>query len=168
MVREALEITNELGDVILIGAIARYLHTNNLRESQDLDFVMVKQFTDDELIDIGYKKDSRSGKEIWYTPRGIKIDKYTKDVSKIPLESVVENSKYIQVSKKGEKLRTLGLESLIISKHRAKREQDIDDLKIIAETKYREIQWEVLRKISGNEHESNQIKSDMNYLAKSM
>ena len=167
LVNEALEISKELGDVIFIGAIARYLYTKDLRESQDLDFAMEKPVSNEELWNLNYKNEFRNGKEIWYTPRGIKIDRYTKDVSKIPLKLIVENSKYIQVSKKGEKIRTMGLESLIVAKHRAGREQDSEDLSAIAHTKYNEIKWEILREIAGDEHEYNQIKSDMSYLAKS-
>lgn len=167
LVNEALSISKELGDVIFIGAIARYLYTKDLRESHDLDFAMEHPISDDELLVLNYKKEYRNGKEIWYTPRGIKIDRYTKDVSKIPMHHIIKNSKYIQVSKKGEKLRTIGLESLIVAKHRAGREQDSEDLSVIAKTNYDEIQWEILREIAGDEHEYNQIKSDMSYLAKS-
>lgn len=167
LVKEALAITRELGDVIFLGAIARYLYTKDLRESQDLDFATEKPILNEELLLLNYKKEYRNGKEIWYTPRGIKIDRYTRDVSKIPMDRIIKNSKYIQVSNKGEKLRTIGLESLIVAKHRAGREQDSEDLSAVAKIKFGEINWETLREISGDEHEYNQIKSDMSYLAKS-
>ena len=167
LVNEALAISRELGDVIFIGAIARYLYTKDLRESHDLDFAMEKPVSDEELLILNYKNEFRNGKEIWYTPRGIKIDRYTKDVSKIPLHQIIKNSKYIPVGNKGEKLRAIGLESLIVAKHRAGREQDSEDLSAIAHAKYNEIKWEILKEIAGDEHEYNQIKSDMSYLAKS-
>ena len=106
LVREALLITKELGDVIFIGALSIYLHTKRLRESQDIDCIVEQSISDDELIDSGYKKDYRNGKEIWYTPRGIKIDMYTSDVGKIPLQQLISNSVRIPVNK-NEELRYL-------------------------------------------------------------
>ena len=119
VVREALAITKELDGVIFIGAIARYFHTNSLRESQDIDFALEKPISEKELHDKKYNQFPKNGKMVWYTPRGIKIDIYTRDVSEIPIKNIIKTSKNFPVGKDGEIVRVIGLEALIIAKNRA-------------------------------------------------
>lgn len=55
LIREALDITQDLGPVTFVGAVAVFLHTKNTRESRDLDFAIAKQITREELLDKKYK-----------------------------------------------------------------------------------------------------------------
>jgi hypothetical protein len=65
LVREALNINTSLPGVIFIGAIARYFHTQDLRDSQDIDFAIIKPLSDEFLIDRGYRKFKEGKKEVW-------------------------------------------------------------------------------------------------------
>lgn len=76
LIKEALEISQELDGVIFVGAIARYFHTKILRESEDIDIVMVTPITDEELDARGYKTRREGRKEVTRTPRGVKVDIY--------------------------------------------------------------------------------------------
>ena len=157
-------MTKELGDVIFIGALATYMYTKSGRDSQDLDFVTEKPLSDDELLSKDYKK-SITGKQPWFSPRGTKIDIYTSDISGVSFDWVVKNSKKFPVGKKGS-IRILGLESLIIAKHKAARDQDIEDLRNIAQRKLGEIDWSMVRQITGDQFMADNIRRDMEFLSK--
>lgn len=162
---EAVEIVKELGDVIFIGALAAYMHIKNARDSRDLDLVMKRRPSDDELISKGYKR-SMTGKQPWFSPRGFKIDIFTGDIPDVSFDWIVKNSKEFLVGKKG-KIRVLGLESLVIAKHKAGREQDAEDLRNIAQSKLKEIDWRVVQKITQDPFKTDNIRRDMEFLAKS-
>ncbi|MCI4433237.1 MAG: nucleotidyltransferase [Nitrosopumilus sp.] len=164
LVNEALQITKELGDVIFIGALATYMHTKNTRDSRDIDFVVENQIPDDELISKNYHK-SMTGKQPWFTPRGFKIDIYTRGIPGVSLDKIIENSKKFTIKNKGE-IRVLGLESLIIAKHKAARDQDIEDLKNIAMHRLSQVDWGVVQEIINDEFTTKQIKTDMKFLSK--
>jgi len=167
LIREAALVTKDLGQLVFIGAIARYFHTKDYRDSQDLDFVMATPLTEEELFDKGYRKFNENRKDVWRTPRGIKIDMYTSDVGGISVETLIKTAKQFDADKKGTKLSVMSLECLIISKHRAQRDQDISDLRMIAHRKLREVDWNLMREITGDETECKSIKTDMEFLAKS-
>lgn len=164
--RESLLITKELGNVIFIGAIARYFHTNLLRESQDIDFALEKPLSKKELNDKGYNQFPRSGKLEWFTPRGIKIDMYTKDVSKIPIDIVIKTSKNFPINKAGDIVRVIGLEPLIVAKHRAQRDADVEDLQALAKSRFKEIRWDVLEEVAKDRHEFDSVRTTMTYFSK--
>ena len=164
LVKEAIAIDKELGGVIFVGAIARYFHTNNLRESQDLDFAVAKPLSDEFLNSKGYNKYQENRKEVWRTPRGMKVDIYTKDVSKIPIKTIVKTAKTIKSGKYSVKV--ICFEALIVSKHRAGRDQDIADLRQFARQKSAEIDWDLLQEIAKDDVEYQTIKTAMDYLAK--
>jgi hypothetical protein len=163
LANEAAAITKELGDVIFIGALATHIYTKSGRDSQDLDFVTKEQLSDDQLLSKGYKK-SITGKQPWFSPRGIKIDIYTSDIPGIPFDWIVKNSSKFPVGKKGS-IRVLGLESLIIAKHKAARDQDIEDLRSIAQKKLGEIDWNLVRQITGDQFMTDSIRRDMKLLS---
>ncbi len=165
LLNEALKISQELGDVIFIGALATCLHTKNRRDSQDLDFVVLSPISDEELLAKKYKK-SLTGKQPWFTPRGVKIDIYTRDIPSVSFEAIVKYSKEFPVGKKGS-IRVLGLEPLVVAKHTAQRDQDIEDLQSIAKSKLKEIDWDVVRSITGDKYKTDLIKKDLEFLAKS-
>lgn len=164
--REAALITKDLGQVVFIGSIARYFHTKDYRESQDLDFAVITPLSEEELFEKGYRKYEENRKEVWRTPREIKIDMFTRDVGRIPIKTLIETAKEFDADKKGNKLSVMSLECLIITKHRAQRDQDIDDLKMIAERKLSEIDWNQLKKIVDDETEYQTIKRDIEFQAK--
>ena len=92
-----------------------------------------------------------NGKEVTRTPRGIKVDIYDNDVSDIPIETIGRTATNIPVDNKGTALKVMGLEALIIAKHRAKRParpQDDQDLLELARTKYDKINWDLLRSVA--------------------
>lgn len=161
---EAATIAKELGDVIFIGAVATYMHTKNARDSRDLDFVVKKMPADDELVSKGYKR-SIAGKQPWFSPRGFKIDIFTGDIPGVSFYWIVKNSKEFPVGKK-QTIRVLGLESLIVAKHKAGRDQDVEDLKSIAQSKLK-VDWNVVQKITQDQFKTQQIRKDMVFLAKS-
>lgn len=164
LVKEAITIDKELGGVIFVGAIARYFHTSTYRDSQDLDFAVTKPLSDEFLNSKGYNKYQENRKEVWRTPRGVKVDIYTKDVSRIPIETIVKTAKIIKSDKYSVKV--ICLEALIVSKHRAARDQDIDDLRQFARQKSKEIDWDLLNTIAKDDVEYQTIKTAMEYLAK--
>ncbi len=146
--------------------MARYFHTNVLRESQDIDFALEMPLSKKELNDKGYNQFSRNGKLEWFTPRGIKIDMYTKDVSKIPIDIIAKTSKNFTVGKTRDLVRVIGLEPLIVAKHRAQRDADVEDLQALAKSRFKDIKWDVLEMVAENTHEFNSVKVTMTYLSK--
>ncbi len=79
LVREAVEVAKDIGDVVLVGAAAVMLHTREGRSSEDLDFALASELSDDILLDKGYIK-LRDKRDSWQTPRHFKVDFFRKDV----------------------------------------------------------------------------------------
>ncbi|MHB8602604.1 MAG: hypothetical protein ACYC6W_10275 [Nitrosotalea sp.] len=165
LIQEAIEIVNDLGDVIFIGAVAVMLHTKMTRESLDLDFVVAKELTNEFLEDKRYFKFEENGKSVRRTPRGYKIDIYSKDVSGIPLKSVINTAREIQV-RKNQILKAASVEVLIVAKHRSARLQDSDDLRTIAKRKFKEIDWKSLDELTDSDVEFKAIRTEMTYFSK--
>ncbi len=115
------------------------------------------------MISRGYRK-FMTGKQPWFTPRGIKIDIYTGSIPGVTFDAIIKNSKTITVGNKGT-LRILGLESLMVAKHTAQRDQDARDLRNIAKTKL-DIDWNVIQSITGGEFKTSLIKRELEFLAK--
>ena len=161
---EAVQITKELGDITFVGAVAVYFHTkgNRSRGTRDLDFAVATKIPDDQLLEKGYKIFEERGKKVIRTLRGFKIDIYSKDVGGIPVQDIIHRAKTISADKRGNKIKVASLEDLIITKHRASREQDSEDLYEIAKTKLHEINWQLLQSITKSELEFSEIKTTMN------
>ena len=166
LAREALLVTQDLGRVIFIGAIARYFHTNVYRESKDLDFVVEKPVSKKALNDKGYNQFERNGKLEWFSPRGIKLDIYSRDVSGIPVRKIIDTAIEFPAGRSKERIRVMSLESLIVAKHRAQRAGDVEDLHIIANTKSRDIRWDLLRTFTKSKHEYDSIRTTIVYLSR--
>lgn len=148
LVREAVRITRELGDIVFVGAIAVYLYTRRNRITRDLDFAIASKVTRDELAMKGYRILQERGKEVTRSPRGYKIDIFDRDVSGIPVETIFQTSKVI--GKSGTMIKIASLEVLIVAKHTASsasRPQDDDDLYYIAQTNFKKINEELLRQL---------------------
>lgn len=50
LVREAALISQDFRTATFVGTVAVVLHTNEQRQSKDLDFVVAEQITDDEFL----------------------------------------------------------------------------------------------------------------------
>lgn len=168
LIREALKITEELGPVTFVGAVAVFLHTKNTRESQDLDFVIAKPISREELLDKKYRFVVDNGKEKTYTPRNYKVDIYAdRPLNKIPIKTIIETSKDFVVDKKGNKVNAMGLEALVLAKFRANRPaQDYPDLRALAVQKLRDIDWEMLEMLTDKKTEFDDLKSTLEYISK--
>jgi len=148
LLREALLIKNDLGNVVFVGAVGVLAHTKFGRESLDLDFVAAEELSDEFLEEKEYFKHGERGKEVRRTPRGYKIDIYTKDLNEIPVNIIVSTAKDVSINKKNDTLKVASLEVLIVTKHRAGRLQDNDDLSDIARKKFKEIQWTQIQSLT--------------------
>ncbi len=162
-IEEAVLITRDLGDVTFVGAVAIFLHTKKSRESQDLDFVMVEQVNREKLLNLKYRF-NENGKEKIYTSRNYKIDIYdSRELNDIPLRKIIDTRAIILVDKKGTTVNAICLEGLIVTKHRANRDQDHEDLSLISMYCYRNIDWKILKTFTENDLEFRQIVIDMKF-----
>jgi hypothetical protein len=166
LVQEAIRITEDLGDIVFIGAVGIFLQTKATRESQDLDFAVVKELPAEILDEKQYFMRKVKGKEARYTPRGYKIDIYTRDVSGIPIDRVVATAKDIE-AKKGVTIKAASIEVLVVSKFRAaakRKGTDDVDIRTLVQRKYKEIDWDVLKSLTDSEMEYQRIKNQMDAL----
>jgi len=163
-IEEAVLITQDFGDATFVGAVAVFLHTKKSRESQDLDFVVAEQITREEFLNLEYRFVVENGKEKTYTPRNYKIDVYdSRELNEIPLQRIIDTRATITVDKKGTTVNVICLEGLIVTKHRANRDQDHEDLSLIAMYCYRNIDWKILRTFTKNDLEFRQIVENMKF-----
>ncbi|AIC16411.1 hypothetical protein [Nitrososphaera viennensis] len=166
LIQEAIRITEDIGDVIFVGAVGIFLQTKATKESQDLDFAVAKELRAELLDERGYFVRKTKGKEARYTPRGYKIDIYTRDVSGIPIDKIIDTAKDIEV-RKGVTLKAASIEVLAVSKFRAaakRRGTDDVDIRTIVQRKYKHIDWNVLKSLTEGEIEFKRIKDQMDVL----
>lgn len=153
---EAALVTQELGNVIFIGAVAVILHTGVQRQSADIDFVAMRDITKEEFLDKDYKVDFYSEK--LYTPRGIKIDLYKgRDLAGIPLDYIRNTavSKYVS----GVAVNIISLEGLIISKYRSGRNIDVNDFKLLMHGCSNQIDWHEIERLVKSDTELLDLKN---------
>jgi hypothetical protein len=167
LLREAILITKELGNVVFVGAVGILLHIGKGkgRESRDLDFAIAHHISDESLFEKGYIKYPRRGKTEYYSPRGFKLDIYPTDLNHVPVNIIIDTAKTF-VLDRYKTVKAASLEMLIILKYDANREQDNEDLHRIAIYKLQEINWEGLQSLVNNysEYEFDNIKRDLNAL----
>jgi predicted nucleotidyltransferase len=162
--KEAAQITSELGDIVFIGAVAVLLHTKGDRESRDLDFAVAVNLPDDFLKGKGYSKHEENRKLVWYTPRRFKIDIYTGSIKDVTIETMMSTAKTIVVNQKRNwTVKVVSLEVLIVLKHRAGRNQDIGDIKTIAERRFNDIDWNYLESLTYDKTEFLNIKTALEF-----
>lgn len=168
LIREALNITKELGPVVFVGAIAVFLQTKNTRESQDLDFAIAKPITNEELEKKGYRIINDGGKEKIYTPRNYKVDIYSdRPLNEIPIDTIIETSKDIEVNKKGDTVKAMGLEALILSKFRANRpDVDYEDLRALAIQRLKDVNGHRLRALTKGDYEFDDLMNTLRVLSR--
>ena len=142
--QEAASISEELGNVVFIGALA-VSHYARFRGTRDIDIVVAAPLDEERLGRVGYRK--REGtRNSWYTPRGVQADFYTKDVGRIPVGWIERTSVPAKVGKR--KIRTISLEGLVVAKHRAGRSQDVADLQQLMVKRGSEINWDLVGEIT--------------------
>ena len=159
-IEEADKIAEELGDVVFVGAVAVMLHLGTRhRRTQDIDLAMVTKLSNEEMETRGYRKYYEKGKDVIYTPRGIKVGIYTKDVSGIRIETVYNTS--VSFGGKNRTIKVACVEVLLVAKHRAARPQDIEDLQNLCKNKGKSINWTLLEEIA-EATEISEIKTVVN------
>ncbi len=166
LLTEAVKITHDLGEVVFVGAVGLFLQTKATRESQDLDFAVAKEVSVELLDEKRYFLHREKGKEIRYTPRGYKVYIYTRDVSGIPVSTVISTAKSIEV-KKGVAIKAASIEVLVVSKFRAAAKRqgaDNTDIRTLTYKKYKDIDWNILKLLTRNEIEFQTIKNQMDAL----
>lgn len=152
---EAILVSTEIKGAVFVGAIAVFLHTKVIRGSEDLDLAIASLPPDEELEKIGYTTFLERGKKVRRTPppRRYKIDVFTEDVNGIPVTTIIETSEEIIVDRKGTKLRAAALELLLLMKFKTAREQDKEDLRVLVQEKYADINWEFMKSICENDYQ---------------
>jgi predicted nucleotidyltransferase len=153
LLQEAVKITDELGKVVFIGALA-VNHYARFRGTLDIDLVLTIPIDEDKLGGLGYRK-REGGRNSWYTPRGIRADFYTKDVAGMPPEWIVRTATTAKVGRRT--ISVISLEGLILAKHRAARSQDIADLRRLMALRGHDIKWDVIGEI-GSDLEVTELK----------
>jgi predicted nucleotidyltransferase len=144
--QEAVKITDELGKVVFIGALA-VNHYSNYRSTKDIDLATAGPLNEQKLAQLGYTKWRESKGSSWLSPRGIKVDFYTRDVGRIPVSWILDNAVRVKLGKKKE-IEVICLEGLIVAKHRAGRTTDIADLNQLLSNRRRDISWELMGEIA--------------------
>ena len=164
IIREAFNITEDLGSVTFVGAVAVILQTNEFRQSQDIDFVIANEVSNEELLEKQYRIIHENGKDKKYTPRGYKIDMYSvRDLNDIPLQTIIDNAQVIPIDKKGNTVNVMSLETLVVSKFRANRAQDNEDLERIVKTRHSNIEDDKLRELTKNDTELKDIQCTLKF-----
>jgi hypothetical protein len=109
--QEAVRISDELGQVVFIGALA-VNHYTRFRATKDIDLAMARRLDETQLSGLGYRKKGGSSYS-WYTPRGIQVDIYTKEVGKIPVPWIIKTAVTISVGRK--QIKVFSLDWLIVA-----------------------------------------------------
>ncbi len=144
--QEAIKITDELGRVVFVGALA-VNHYCNYRTTKDIDLAIAAPLDEQKLVRLGYTIWSESKGGSWLSPRGIKVDFYTRDVGRIPVTWILDHAVQVRLGKNKE-IRVICLEGLMLAKHRAGRTTDIADLKQLLTHRGGNIDWTLMAEIA--------------------
>lgn len=139
--RTAVQIAKDLKRVVFIGAYAAISH-GATRSTKDIDIALAAAKTDEELGKLGYQVSEERGRKIVRTKDGIKVDIYTKDVSRIPIREIFATAQTIK--KAGVPIKIISLEALLLAKMRAGRPQDNDDLRQLCKLRGKDIRWNLV------------------------
>jgi len=142
--REAVRITDELGVVVFVGALAVNHYTDS-RTTRDIDLAMAGPLDESKLDGLGYRRKGGSSRS-WYDPRGILVDIYTRDVGGIPVGWILRHFDVARVGPK--QIRVICLEGLVLAKHRAGRSQDVADLRQLMVDLGRTIRWDLMEEVA--------------------
>jgi hypothetical protein len=123
--------------------------------TQDIDIALASPVTDVQLRELGYVITNERGKKTIRTKEGFKVDIYMRDVSGLSIHDVFETAVVKQIG--CESVRVMGLEALLLSKLRANRSQDIQDIRIVCQRLKKKIRWELTDRL-GKHTESAQLR----------
>ena len=143
--QEALSITGELGNVAFVGAFA-VNHYVSYRSTRAIDLAISSPIDESKLVRLGYTKWETRKATSWITPRRIKVDFYTKDVGRIPVNWILKNAELVQRGSGSYKV--ICLEGIILAKHRAGRTADIADLRQLLTRRSDSVRWSVMEEIA--------------------
>lgn len=166
LLKEAQKISEELGDVVFIGAIAVQAHTGRGRQTHDIDLALASQTSDEELENRGYFAHDESGKKVRRSPRSVRVDIYTEDVSGIKVSLICKTAEKKSLGKGG----TIGimcLEALLLAKlrvSRPSRPQDAQDIQELLSYRKLHIDWTVFEELGANEIEIANLKKLASFL----
>ena len=144
--QEAIKITYEIGRVVFVGALA-VNHYSSYRTTKDIDLVIASPLDEQKLVRLGYTRWSESKGGSWLSPRGIKVDFYTRDVGRIPVTWILDHAVQVKLGKNRE-IRVICLEGLVLAKHRAGRTTDIADLRQLLTHRGGSIDWNLMAEIA--------------------
>ncbi|MHB1909342.1 MAG: nucleotidyltransferase [Nitrososphaerales archaeon] len=160
LLKEAQKISEELDDVVFIGAIAVQAHTGRGRQTHDIDIALASPMSDEELENRGYFVHLENGKKVRRSPRGVRVDIYTEDVSGIEVSLIFKTAETKSLGK-GETIRIMCLEALLLAKLRASRPsrpQDAQDIQELYSYRKLHIDWSVFKELGANEIEIANLK----------
>jgi len=160
LLKEAQKISEELDGVVFIGAIAVQAHTGRGRQTHDIDFALASPMSDEELENRGYVAYDESGKKVRRSPRGVRVDIYTEDVSGIEV-SLISRTAESKSLAKGGTIRIICLEALLLAKLRANRPsrpQDAQDIQELVFYRGKKIDWNIFEQLGANATELSRLK----------
>ena len=143
---EAIQISLDLKEVVFVGAFAVTAHVGAYRRTADIDLALASTVDDAALERMGYHLRLESGKEVRRTPGGVKIDIFRRDVGGISVKKIFETAEDKSFGKR--RLKVMGLEALLLAKHRAQRPQDIEDMRMLIVVRSRAIRWDILESMA--------------------
>ena len=125
-------------------------HSEEKRRTTDLDFAVRGQIEDDDYADLGHVVDIHTRKKM--SPRGYGIDVHDRRViGGISLDYILDKAKTFSIG--GGTLRAISLEGLPVLKHRAGRGKDTMDMRLLARTRGRDIDWDEIARLSKHDVE---------------
>ena len=142
----ALRVSRDLREVVFVGAFAIICHIGPYRRTRDIDLALATPLSDEEFEQQGYRIFRERGKREIRTKEGVKLDVYTRDVGGIPVSVLFETAVAKRVGS-GE-VKVMCLEALLISKMRASRPQDIEDVQALCGRLGKTIRWNVVDKLA--------------------
>lgn len=159
----ALKVSQDLKQVVFVGAFAVIRHIGPYRRTHDIDLALATPLSDEEFERLGYRIFRESGKKVIMTKEGVKLDVYTRDVSGIPVTVVFETAVSKRVGS-GE-VKVMCLEALLIAKMRASRPQDIEDIQTLCRRLGKTIDWDIIDKLAASV-ESAELKNVVSALSR--
>jgi len=108
---------------------------------------MAGPLDEQKLVHLGYARWSESKGGSWLSPRGIKVDFYTRDVGRIPVTWILDHAVQVKLGNKKE-IKVIRLEGLMLAKHRAGRTTDVADLRQLMTRRGGNIDWNLMAEIA--------------------
>ena len=147
--------------MVFVGALA-VNHYSDYRTTRDIILATTAPLNEPKLIGLGYVR-WQGSRTSWVTPRGVKVDFYTRDVGRIPVTWIMEKAIRVKFGKK--EIKVICLEGLVLAKHRAGRTTDVADLTQLLTHRGGTIRWDLMAEIA-EEYEIVELKQISKALAR--